>query len=271
VINFFNNNADKTLQIVSLGAGKDTRYFRLASEFKSIQVIYHEIDYKTITQEKIQIIKRTPELLSVIAEHSGDADDIRTNDDGQLLSPSYNLHPIDLRDIETSKLPQIPNLRPNVPTLILSECCLCYISYTHQAQILASFTQHYIPSPTPIALIIYEPIRPNDSFGRVMISNLNSRGITMQTIQKFENLTAQRKRLGEAGFSNSQNAADINFIYGKWVDKTEQQRVARCEMLDEIEEWVLLAQHYCVAWGARDADGAIFGAAWKDFPTQQDG
>lgn len=268
---FLNSSPDQTLQIVSLGAGKDTRYFRLASEFKPRRFIYHEIDYRTITQEKIQIIKRTPELLSVITDHSGEADNIRTNDDGQLISPSYNLHPIDLRDIEPSKLPEMPNLRPDVPTLILSECCLCYISYAHQAQILASFTQHYIPAPTPIALIIYEPIRPNDSFGRVMISNLNSRGITMQTIQKFEDLTAQRGRLREAGFSDSQNAADINFIYEKWVDKGEQQRVARCEMLDEIEEWVMLAQHYCVAWGARDPGNAVFGSAWKDFPMQQDG
>lgn len=92
----------------------------------------------------------------------------------------------------------------------------------------------------------------------------------MQTLQKFEDLPAQRSRLREAGFSDGQNSADINFIYEKWIDKAEQQRVAKCEMLDEVEEWVMLAQHYCIAWGARDPGNGVFGSAWKDLPTQPD-
>jgi len=37
------------------------------------------------------------------------------------------------------------------------------------------------------------------------------------------------------------------------------------EWLDEVEEWKLLASHYCVAWGWRDGeDEKVFGEAWKD-------
>jgi hypothetical protein len=35
----------------------------------------------------------------------------------------------------------------------------------------------------------------------------------------------------------------------------ELRRIAKLEMLDEMEEWRLLASHYCIAWGwERDRD-----------------
>jgi [phosphatase 2A protein]-leucine-carboxy methyltransferase len=37
--------------------------------------------------------------------------------------------------------------------------------------------------------------------------------------------------------------------------------VERLEWLDEVEEWKLLASHYCVAWGWK---GALFDEAWSD-------
>jgi [phosphatase 2A protein]-leucine-carboxy methyltransferase len=105
-----------------------------------------------------------------------------------------------------------------------------------------------------------------------MVSNLASRGIFLQTLQKFENLAAQKSRLRSAGFTIIRRAADINFIWENWVNDDEKNRVARCEMFDEVEEWVLLAKHYCIVWGSREAEGGegIFTEAWKDLPSQDE-
>jgi [phosphatase 2A protein]-leucine-carboxy methyltransferase len=66
-----------------------------------------------------------------------------------------------------------------------------------------------------------------------------------------------------------QCAADINFIWNRWVDVAEKERVASCEMLDEIEEWILLAQHYCIVWGWRDSsEGDVLGEAWSELQSQ---
>jgi [phosphatase 2A protein]-leucine-carboxy methyltransferase len=120
-----------------------------------------------------------------------------------------------------------------------------------------------------VAVIIYEPTRPNDAFGRIMVSNLASRGIHLQTLHTFDNLTAQRSRLRDSGLTTDQRAADIDFIWEQWVSKAETERVARCEMLDEVEEWLLLAGHYCVAWGWRDvSDDGIISTAWGDIKGQ---
>jgi [phosphatase 2A protein]-leucine-carboxy methyltransferase len=260
-------------QIISLGAGRDTRYFRLVEEVKSSRFIYHEIDFQMNSAEKIKIIKQTPALLSLISRNPESTDEIQISDENDsLISSTYNIHSLDLRTISPTSKPSIPNLDPNIPTLILSECCLIYLSPAQNTQILETFTQHYVTSPTHLSLLIYEPIRPNDPFGRVMVSNLASRGIFLQTLQKFENLAAQRSRLRNAGFTTVQCAADINFIWENWVNEDEKNRVARCEMFDEVEEWVLLAKHYCIVWGCREAGEVegIFTAAWKDLPFQDE-
>jgi [phosphatase 2A protein]-leucine-carboxy methyltransferase len=273
VTSFLLSRPNETKQIISLGAGRDTRYFRLADEIKSVQFIYHEIDFESNSVEKIKIIKQTPALLSSISGKTGTSDGVQISEgNNSLISPIYNIHSLDLRSICPKSKPPIPNLKPNAPTLILSECCLIYLSPEHNSQILETFTNHYLPLPTPVSLIIYEPIRPNDPFGRVMVSNLASRGIFLQTLQKFENLAAQRSRLRNAGFVTTQCAADVNFLWENWVNEDEKSRVARCEMLDEVEEWVLLAKHYCVVWGSRndEAGGGVFTEAWKGLPSQDE-
>jgi [phosphatase 2A protein]-leucine-carboxy methyltransferase len=84
-----------------------------------------------------------------------------------------------------------------------------------------------------------------------MVSNLLARGIVLQTLKKYASLTRQRERLKVRGFSGGQQAADVDFLWEVWVGGGEKERVKRLEMLDELEEWRLLARHYCVAWGWR--------------------
>jgi hypothetical protein len=58
-------------------------------------------------------------------------------------------------------------------------------------------------------------------------------------------------RLKECGLVSGQDAIDINFAHDHWVGKEELGRIAKLELLDEMEEWCLLASHYCIAWGWR--------------------
>lgn len=48
--------------------------------------------------------------------------------------------------------------------------------------------------------------------------------------------------------------ADVNHLWEKGVPAEEKARVAGLEMVDELEEWELLAAHYCVVWAWRDRD-----------------
>ena len=90
-----------------------------------------------------------------------------------------------------------------------------------------------------------------------MVANLAARGIELQTLRKYATLEAQRARLALYGFRGGGGGADARDVDTLWEQGTssmEKERVAALEMVDEVEEWRLLAAHYCVAWGWREAE-----------------
>ncbi|KAL3475904.1 S-adenosyl-L-methionine-dependent methyltransferase [Aspergillus californicus] len=254
---------EKKKQIISLGAGSDTRVFRLLSSPEGHNMVYHELDFAVNNAAKIKAIRGTPLLQRVL----GSAERVNISDAGdELHSPAYHIHAVDLRtlaQVAGSESDTSPATGPvnrlqetvdtTLPTLLLSECCLIYLSPDEADGVVRYFTQTLFSGRTEtLGLVLYEPIRPDDAFGRTMVANLATRGIQLQTLHKYASLDAQRKRLREQGFDEGQAAADVDFLWGWWVSETEKERVAGLEMLDEMEEWKLLAQHYCIAWAWRE-------------------
>jgi [phosphatase 2A protein]-leucine-carboxy methyltransferase len=250
---------------------------RMGSERGLNNVIYHEVDFPSNTSRKIAAIRKSPHVLSSMPSlKPEDGVSISASGDS-LYSQTYSIHPFDLRELAAdpdstqSNIERLPNLSTTAPTLLLSECCLIYLPPAAADAVLSTFANRFIPAPTPLALIIYEPIRPNDAFGQVMIANLATRGIQLQTLKRYSSLYRQLQRLKTSGFASGQRAADVDFLWEHWVSKSEKERVSGLEMLDELEEWRLLAQHYCVAWGWRDGDGdgmTVFKEAWGGIQSQ---
>ncbi|KAK3657589.1 carboxy methyl transferase for protein phosphatase 2A [Elasticomyces elasticus] len=237
VARFLDAYPEQRKQIVSLGAGSDTRFFRLMTEqSRGSNVVYHELDFEANANQKRSILRQTSEMSDCIkkAEQQGS---------------SYHLHAIDLRALTNKSPPIIPDLDTTLPTLILNAA----------TSVLQYFTMNLAG---PLALVLYEPVRPFDAFGKTMVTNLASRGIHLQTLKRYSSLDAQRQRLRLAGFSNGQGARDVHQLYEDdgWVSQNERERIEKLEWLDEVEEWKLLASHYCVAWGWR---GELFGEAWN--------
>ncbi len=167
----------------------------------------------------------------------------------------------------------------DIPTLLLSECCLIYLPPDDADSVLLHFTSAF-HSAIPLAVVIYEPIRPYDAFGRTMVSNLTARGIHLQTLHAHDSLAAQKERLRKHGFGSMADketggaeAADVDFIWQTWIEEAEKERVKGLEWMDEVEEWRLLARHYCVAWGWRGASDHVNDSvfeAWAQLPVQDD-
>jgi [phosphatase 2A protein]-leucine-carboxy methyltransferase len=226
-------------------------------------MMYHELDFEKNTKAKI-VRLQDPTFNEITKQMSCGLIDVEVSADGtHLRSASYYLHAVDLRTL-VSKTTQLPDLDTRRPTLLISECCLVYLSPDHADAVLQYFTKYLTRA---LAIVIYEPIRPFDSFGRTMVSNLTARGIQLQTLEKYADLREQRERLEQAGFTangGGAEAADIDFIWREWVDEKEKERIDGLEWMDEIEEFVLLGKHYCVAWGWR---GFLDGEAWKVVPA----
>ncbi|KAF2656007.1 leucine carboxyl methyltransferase 1 [Lophiostoma macrostomum CBS 122681] len=266
---FLNTSPDTPKQIVSLGAGTDTRYFRLRDRYPETRIVYHELDFPTNTAAKLASIQRHAQLHEKLTSKPPPNPLTLDQTATSYFSETYNLHAIDLRSLTSTTdnvtIPSLPNLDPTLPTLILSEMCLVYLKAATVSSILQTFLEKYLPSPTPVSLILYEPILPNDAFGRTMISNLSTRNIHLPTLLAYPDLGDQRARLRSYGFVDGARAADTEWIWKEWVTEEEKERVGALEMLDELEELEMLLRHYCVAWGWRDGGGeGVFTKAWDD-------
>lgn len=275
------NNSNKTKQIISLGAGTDTRYWRLETRNLHSHLIYHEFDFPEIGNQKLAAIQKSSALApadsqfaNIKAAENGEfgfvinGQDASEKDGSDDYLMGYVFHPVDLRKLherpQSGDNSSFRALRFDVPTLVISECCLCYLPIKTAISVIDFFTSRL----STAAIALYEPINFKDDFGKVMFTNLASRGIAMPTVQRYQTLEDQKERLKDAGMK-FQGAADIDFIWEKWIGDDEKLRIARLEMLDEVEEWRLLAQHYTVAWGWREdeKDEGIFNQ-WMELPSQ---
>ncbi|KAF2031095.1 leucine carboxyl methyltransferase [Setomelanomma holmii] len=264
VTKFLLTDPSSAKQIISLGAGTDTRFFRLLDLYPNTRLVYHEIDFPTNTVAKITCIQKQPLLYRKLLH-------IPTTSTSY-HSDTYNMHALDLRSLASSSddapRPKIPNLDPTLPTLILSEMCLVYLQPLTVQKIVSSLLTHYLRLTSPASIILYEPILPLDAFGRTMISNLRSRNIHLHTLTAYPELGDQRVRLKGYGFDEAAKAEDTSYIWRKWISEEEKERVGSLEFLDEFEELELLLRHYCIAWGWRNGDSDVFSKAWANVPEQ---
>jgi [phosphatase 2A protein]-leucine-carboxy methyltransferase len=214
-------------------------------------VLYHEIDFPVNTAIKISTINGSAALRPLVGDPL-----FNLATDTELHTPKYHIHALDLRTLDKAHGKPIGpgklgHIDPALPTLLISECCLTYLAPDTADAVVGHFLNVLSPA-TPAGLVVYEPINPFDSFGKVMVSNLAARGIILQTLQRYHSLEAQRERMRKYGFIDGQGAVDVDFLFDAWVEDEEKKRVGSLEMLDEVEELNLLAKHYCVAWGFRD-------------------
>ncbi|KAI4118456.1 MAG: hypothetical protein LQ345_001484 [Seirophora villosa] len=254
-------------QIISFGAGSDTRFFRLRTQAPPFPAFtYHELDFASNTAQKIATIARSPALRALIVNDDGEEEYTISEDLTALSSPHYNIIPFDLRTLSSTDddtTTALSPIDPTLPTLLLSECCLVYLSPPHADATIRHFTHALFPPSTPVGLILYEPINPSTPFGKVMVANLAARGIVLQTLRKYGSEEAQAERLRGYGFSAGRRVRTVGKLWEEGVGQGEKERVAGLEMVDEVEEWVLLAGHYCVGWGWRDgADGGVW-EGWR--------
>lgn len=112
---------------------------------------------------------------------------------------------------------------------------------------MISYFVTHIPD---LGIVLYEPIKPDDPFGRMMVTNLAARQIRMPTLEVYKEPRDQEQRLRDAGFEEVRHLT-VDAIWERWISPDEKERVDALEGLDEVEEWLLLAGHYIVAWAWR--------------------
>lgn len=242
----FLKKAGENAQIINLGSGFDTLYWRLKED--NVKVVnFTELDFPSVTARKCYTIKRNKHLLEKIHEQDGEIKLSPTD----LHAGNYHLIGVDLRNVGEveNKLNQA-EINYSFPTLFISECVLVYIESDCVHRLLTWITSKFSSS----FFINYEMVNMNDIFGNVMMSNLRSRGCNLAGIVACKNLETQKDRFINSGWQGSK-AWDMVQVYYS-LPGSERQRIESIEFLDEQELLMQLFQHYCICIAYQGSDFA---------------
>ncbi|XP_051877081.1 tRNA wybutosine-synthesizing protein 4 [Pristis pectinata] len=225
-------------QILSLGAGFDSLYFRLKASGELKNVIMYEVDFPDVVQRKATLIKNKQELVELI----GCTDEIGPAQMGRLCGVDYKLLGIDLTEIvELDNTLMEIGLNPACPTLLLSEVVLTYMKNESSSAVIRWAAERF----SSAVFVVYEQIRPNDPFGQVMQQHFVQLNSTLHALVQFPGKEAQQKRFLKEGWEECL-CIDMNEFYVGYIPKQEKQRIELLEPFDEYEEWHLKCSHYMI-------------------------
>lgn len=251
-------------QVVALGGGSDTRAFRIMRKYENVR--YTEVDFPELTKIKKVAIASLKDLQQIVG-CDDEMNEIKVNskDDFSQLSPDlftsrYHLVGFDLRQCEDSGAERFLFMDRDTPTLVISECVLCYLPPDGFVGVL-KFWKEYL---SRVACVLFDPMSLDDGFGAAMTSNLNNRGIDLQTFRAFPNLEARRTLLeAQLGFkAYLTDMAAVGAFNGTdaphpWLTAAESARIARLEMMDEVEEITLMLRHYSLIYAESNMELAF--------------
>lgn len=243
--------ANPMAQIINLGAGYDSLYWRLKShnflrsnedESKiETSINYVEIDMSVVTVHKIMAIKRHQEL-------SGLLKSMQFKGEG-LHSDGYNLISFDLRQVDKTslrqKLMEDCKLDPKRPTLCIAECVFIYMPNQDSSSLIKWLAENF----DHLSILNYEQCNMEDRFGDIMLANMNARHCDLMGVEACKSLESQTGRFISNGLKQTK-AWTLLQIFKKCLAPAEIDRIEKIEFLDEKELLEQLLHHYCIVLGS---------------------
>uniref|UniRef100_A0A6I8P3T5 Leucine carboxyl methyltransferase 1 n=1 Tax=Ornithorhynchus anatinus TaxID=9258 RepID=A0A6I8P3T5_ORNAN len=246
LIKAFLKKTEGNCQIMNLGAGMDTTFWKLKEE-NLLPVKYFEVDFPMIVTRKLNSIKAKPLLSNPIMElHSAESLLI----DGHILDSSrFAIVGADLRDLVglEEKLKKY-NMNTQLPTLLIAECVLVYMTADQSANLIKWAANSFKTA----MFINYEQVNMDDRFGRIMIENLRRRQCDLAGVEVCKSLASQKERLLSNGWETAR-AVDMMELYSS-LPQAEVSRIESLEFLDEMELLEQLMKHYCLCWAVKGGD-----------------
>lgn len=237
--------SNRSLQIISLGAGYDSLYWRIKASLDVIvdegepkpSINYVEIDMGTVTLHKLMAIKRHPKLLDSLTNVTFKGEGLHSDD--------YHLISFDLRQVDKEslrrKLFEECQLDPNKPTLCIAECVLIYMPTQDSASLINWLGSKF----ENLTMLNYEQCNMRDRFGDIMLENMNVRHCDLMGVDACTSLQSQETRFTSNGIKYTK-IWTLSDIFNNLIAPGEIERIEKLEFLDEKELLMQLLQHYCI-------------------------
>uniref|UniRef100_T1JAC5 tRNA wybutosine-synthesizing protein 4 n=1 Tax=Strigamia maritima TaxID=126957 RepID=T1JAC5_STRMM len=244
----FLDTFQQDFQILSLGAGFDSLFFRLARTNKwPHNSIYCEVDFPDLVKRKRCLIVNSCDLMSLLRLKNVKI----KNENVVLNSENYKLVGVDLRDTKKLKsVLEISGISMSKPTLVLLECVRTYLDVKSSLKLINWVREEF----NTVVLASYEQMYCSDGFGIIMLNHFSSLGSPLLSIHPTSDLDSLKSFYLNLGWENV-DITNMSSFYDSLIRDDEKRRVESIEPFDEYEEWHLKCNHYilvCAMKGLSD-------------------
>ena len=235
------------LQVINVGAGFDTLFFKWAtnpnleatipSPHGALNIVkFLELDVDEMVSAKQRIIRRHPELQSLVSKPD--------------IKDVYHLESCDLTKVsDVHAAFDRAKISPNIPTFLLAECVLVYLPAKESDEFLSYVTAFFGGGAEagekhgpPLLLASYDMIQPQDRFGQMMVQNLEKMGLNIHSVDVLKSSKDHEERCRRVGFQ-AVKAQTMKALYMS-VSRAQQIWLNNIEMIDDWDEWNIVHEHY---------------------------
>ena len=232
-------------QVLSLGAGYDSLYFRLRNQgvLNPKYCSYYEVDFPVVPRTKWRIIYNNVLLKSLFKSSTSYFDKECFLFDGGIFNMiGCNMTDTDNLEYRLNAL----EFDWNKLTIVFCECSLTYVE-ANQSIALTSWLTRKVPS---MVFVDYEQICPFDSFGQIMVRHFKKRNSALKCVEYYPTVHDHMRRFLSLGW-NSCHILDIDTIFRHNCGLQEIKRWQEFgEQFDEQEEFKCKCYHYIILVGS---------------------
>ncbi|EAY10522.1 Leucine carboxyl methyltransferase family protein [Trichomonas vaginalis G3] len=213
------------MQVVVLGCGYDTLFWRLRDEKVTVKN-WFDLDMQHVVKKKSQVI----------------------NSNSFEPMDNYHLFYADLSKPEMVKQELNSHGFEDIPTIFIDECTLIYVDPVAVDEILK-----FAASLKSNAFISYGMVKPDDQFGKMMVKNFDSFGAPLKGIKMYPTIASHKDRCINAGFKHAKSI-DLNQTMKAVIPRENFMKIMRLEMQDDPDELAYMLQHYVLAVAGSESE-----------------
>ena len=233
-----------THQVISLGAGYDSLYFRLRNQgvINPKYCSYYEVDFPIVPQTKWHFIYKNDMLRSFFKSSKS----YYKNECFSIDNGDFNMIGCDMTDTkELETRLQALGIDWNLPTIVFCECSLTYVKVSQSIALTSWLTSKL----RQLIFIDYEQIVPHDSFGQIMVRHFRKRNSALKCVEHYPTIHDHQRRFLSLGWKSC-SILDIETVFKRNTGMHELKRWQNiAEQFDEQEEFKSKCLHYILLVG----------------------
>lgn len=238
------DDPSQEVTIINLGCGFDPLPFQLLSQFSddtSLKLKFLDIDYPDLIANKLDMIKSSLEILSILGN------EVQDNSTDKSIVPfqtsTYKLVGCDLKDSKLYER-ELQLLLGNNSSIkiFVAEVSLAYMKPEHADPVI----KHSAELSNSHFLILEQilPAGKYHAFAQKMLYHFNHLRSPLQCVETYPLKKDQVDR-----FKNYYPNVEIKNLFENWkflIDDDLKHKVSNIEAFDEWEEFIIFCQHYII-------------------------